>query len=126
MLAEALRNQWGDRPGMGPLFRQFNAETTRVNPGDALIEFDAVSIHESDRTIDIATQAYSLQNESISRDTYVYEDGTTMSNREAFMSTLARINTRTMRIFRTTPQATYERLMREAAERRREGKRKGG
>jgi hypothetical protein len=125
MLIETLRNQWRDRPGMGPLFRQFNAETKRVNPGDPLIEFDSVSIHEANRAIDIATQAYSLQNESISKDTYLYEDGTPMSNREAFMSMLARINTRTMRSFRTTPQATYEQLMREAAERRRERRRKG-
>ena len=126
MLTETLRSQWRDRPGIGPLFRQFKAETERVDPGDPPIEFDSVSIREANRAIDIATQAYSLQNESISSDTYTYEDGTPMNNREAFMSALARINTRTMRIFRTTPKATYEQLMRDAAARRLEKRRKGG
>ncbi len=62
----------------------------------------------SDETaIDIATQAYSPENYSIQRDTYIYDDGSQMSNRERVMMDLARINTKTLNALRQMPQQSY-------------------
>jgi hypothetical protein len=50
-----------------------------------------------------------------------FDENAPIGNREAVMSALARKNTKAMRIFRTSPHATYEQLMlREQADRRRD------
>jgi hypothetical protein len=124
MVADCAVNQWHDRVGIGPLFRQLNGETRRIDPDSPAIEFDSVLAHEARRAIDIATQAYSLQNDSIENDTYIYDDGTQMSDRERLMLTLARINTKTMKTLRRMPPEKYAQIMREATARRAKGNKK--
>jgi hypothetical protein len=118
LLEYCATNQWRDRVGVGPLYRQLAGETRRIDPDDEPIEFDSVSEHEARRAIDIATQAYSVQNESAERDAYIYDDGTRMAAREAFMFDLARINTMTSNVLRKTSPEKYKEIMREAATRR--------
>lgn len=101
-----LLNAWPDRLNAGPLFRQFNGETVKIAEDGAPLEFDSVSLEEARRMVDIATQAYSLQNESIERDTIVSEDGVTQPNSE-FMRTAARFNRKTLLIFRSTTPEQY-------------------
>jgi hypothetical protein len=101
-----LLNAWPDRVNAGPLFRQFNAETVQINADDAPIEFDSVTLKESNRTIDIATQAYSLQNESVERDTIIGEDRSVEPNSE-FMKGAARYNRKVLQMMRSTTPEQY-------------------
>lgn len=118
MVTYCSRNQWRDRAGQGPLFRQLNGRIQRIDPSGSSIGFDSVLPREARRAIDIATQVYSLQNYSIDRDSYIYDDETPLAGRARYMHTLARINTRTMNVFRRTPPEQYTRIMQEAAARR--------
>jgi hypothetical protein len=123
MLEYCLRSQWRDRGGVGPLFRQFSGQTQRIDQNDPLIEFDSVRDNEARRLSDIAAQAYTLLNESVARDTYIYEDGTRTGSREEFMNLLAKLNTRTANALRKMTPGKYKQMMEEATARRsKEGK----
>ncbi len=125
MLTDCARHQWRDRIGIGPLFRQFKGVTRRIGPDGPRIEFDSVLDSEARRMIDIATQAYTLQNDSIMRDTYIYEDGTYMGDKEALMISLARANTKTANVFRKIAPERYNQIMQDAADRRAKNKAAG-
>jgi hypothetical protein len=70
-----MKHAWPGRNGLGPLIRQFSRKSIRIGAEDAPLEFDSVILKEANRAQDIATQAYSLQNESIRLDPRSYDDG---------------------------------------------------
>jgi len=102
-----LCNAWPDRANTGPLFRQFNGETVQINEDGEPLAFDSVSLKEARRTVEIATQAYSLQNESVARDTYQTEDGCIVRPNSEFMRTAARFNRKTLQMLRSTTGEQY-------------------
>jgi hypothetical protein len=106
-----LQHAWPGRNGLGPLFRQFSQETVEVSSDSDLIEFDGVSDREANRTVDIATQAYSFQNESVRMDSRIFEDGE-MLNDGGFMKACIRENTKYLHILRNLPQERYEQAWR--------------
>ena len=61
-----MNHAWPGRNGLGPLIRQLSGRSVRVDAENEPLEFDSVTLRESNRAQDIATQAYSFQNESIS------------------------------------------------------------
>jgi hypothetical protein len=70
---DSRADTWPGRDRVGPLFRQFANRTEQIGPHDEPLEFDSVSLAEANRTVDIGTQAYCLQNKSVSDDQYVGE-----------------------------------------------------
>jgi hypothetical protein len=95
-----MRHAWPGRNGLGPLVRQFSKKSIRVNPNDPGLEFDAVTLSEANRTQDIATQAYSFQNESIRLDPRSYDDGTRYEGAEV-AELFARENVAVMQAIRS-------------------------
>jgi hypothetical protein len=104
-----LANSWPNRNGVGPLFRQFTDRTVQIGPDDPPLEFDSVSHKEASRAIDIATQAYALQNESVANDSYVGHTDYVKSakaNRKEFI----RYNCKTMTLLRNMSPEKYARF----------------
>lgn len=66
-----LSRTWPGRIGAGPLFRQLKSHTIQLDSADSSIEFDSVTGGECWRAIDLALQAYVLQNTAIGGDRYV-------------------------------------------------------
>jgi hypothetical protein len=100
-----LLNSWPDRANIGPLFRQFDGETIQIDEDGEPLVFDSVSLKEARRTINIATQAYSLQNESVTRDPILDEDGCVVRPNSGFMRTAAQFNRKKLTMLRgTTPE----------------------
>lgn len=126
MVEYCSKNQWLNRIGVGPIYRQFNARTERIDPSDPPIEFDSVSLKEAARAIDIAAQAYTLLNDSIARDTYTYDDGSRMNGKEELLISLARHNTKVANGLRKVSPERYGRLMKETVSRRLEKSRRMG
>jgi hypothetical protein len=93
------QNGWDSRIGQGPLYRQFAGQTLRINADDPPIEFDSILADEARRAIDIATQAYWLQNIASQRDSYLYDDGTYVKQARS-MRLLEKVGTKQMRAFR--------------------------
>lgn len=105
-LDHCLANSWSGRNGVGPLFRQFVEKTVQIDPDDHPIEFDSVSLREARRMVDIATQAYGLQNESIADDNYVGPASYVaplIAARKAFVQ----FNRRTISMFRSMSPEDY-------------------
>jgi hypothetical protein len=105
-----LQRAWPGRNGLGPLYRQFLGETIEVGPEDRPLEFDSITLAEARRAIDLGTQAYQVQNESIRRDPTVYDDGTTYEG-QRIMRLYAKENALLMRAIRRMPQETYNELI---------------
>lgn len=100
-----LRRAWIGRNGVGPLYRQFLHRTVEISSGDPPLDFDSITIAEAHRAIDLATQAYRLQNVSSRDDPKVYDDGTPYEGARA-MKLYAKENTRVMQAIRRMPQET--------------------
>lgn len=105
-----LRHAWPGRNGLGPLYRQFLHGTMEVGPEDPPLEFDSITFAEAHRAIDLGSQAYSLQNESIRRDPQTYDDGANYEG-ERTMKLYAKENTLVMRAIRRMPQEIYNELI---------------
>ncbi|MEJ1962934.1 MAG: hypothetical protein WDO56_15855 [Gammaproteobacteria bacterium] len=103
-----MQRAWPGRNALGPLIRQFSNESVQLNPDGALLDFDSVSDTEANRTVDIATQAYSLQNRSIETDPRSYEDGGSVSN-DGVIKAFVKENTKTLHVLRNlTPEQLKE------------------
>jgi hypothetical protein len=111
-----MKHAWPGRNGVGQLIRQFYGRSVRVDAEDEPLEFDSVTLRESNRAQDIATQAYSLQNESIRLNPREFEDGGVFEG-AAGMDAFARENTATMEAIRATSSVEYKK-QREALEER--------
>jgi hypothetical protein len=68
-----LRHAWPGRNGLGSLYRQFPHETVEIQfPHETVeigseyppLEFDSITLAEARRGVDLASQAYGLQNEA--------------------------------------------------------------
>ncbi len=105
-----LANSWAGRNGVGPLFRQFVGETELIGPDDPPLEFDSVSLTEANRMIDIATQAYSLQNDSVANDRYRGKRAQVQSA-TAMKKKFARLNRKTMIAIRNLKPEEYLRAL---------------
>ena len=92
-------------------------KTIRVHCDDDGLEFDSVSIREANRTQDIVTQAYSLQNESIRMDARTYDDGQEYEGYKD-MEIFARENTIAMEAIRATTPEQYARDRQELKKKR--------
>lgn len=112
-----MEHAWPGRNGLGPLVRQFGKKTIRVHCDDDGLEFDSVSIREANRTQDIVTQAYSLQNESIRMDARTYDDGQEYEGYKD-MEIFARENTIAMEAIRATTPEQYARDRQELKKKR--------
>ena len=108
MVDHVDRNAWPHRQRLGPLFRQFAADTIQINSGDPDIEFDEVSLADARRAVDISTQAYTLLVDSLDREPSHYEDGSVFDR--AHMKETARYNTRVAKYMRQLPKEKYEEL----------------
>lgn len=105
-----LKRAWPGRNGLGPLYRQFLDQTVEVSSDDSLFEFDSITIAEAHRAIDLGSQAYSLQNESIRRDPTTYDDGTAYEG-ASMIKAYAKENTLTLHAIRNMPQETYNAIV---------------
>jgi len=105
-----MQHAWPGRNGLGPLYRQFPGETVEIGSEDLPLNFDSISYKEANRTIDLATQAYSLQNESVRRDPSTDNDGTAYEGK-LMMKLYAKENTRLMQAIRNMPEETYNQLV---------------
>jgi len=105
-----LQRAWPGRNGLGPLYRQFVHETVEISADDPPLEFDSITLAEAHRAIDLGTQAYNFQNESIRRDPTTYDDGTSYYG-GAIMKRYAKENTLLMHAIRSLPQETYNDLI---------------
>jgi hypothetical protein len=112
-----MKHAWPGRNGLGPLIRQFSRKSIRVAAEAPPLEFDSVSLKEANRTQDIATQAYSFQNESIRLDPRVYDDGTKYVGGE-IMDIYAQENTELMQAIRSLSPEQNEQQRRELEARR--------
>ena len=100
---------WPGRNGVGPLFRQFKGNTIQIGPDDEDIAFDTVSNDEARRTVDIATQAYSFQNESVARDEYESADLATVEHCKMQNKDNLAFNRRALKILRSMTPEEYKR-----------------
>ncbi len=105
-----LQHAWPGRNGLGPLIRQFAGKSIEIGSEDAPLEFDSVSLSEAKGTVDIATQAYSLQNESIRRDPDTFDDGSRF-DADPPMKVYAKENTAVLRALRQLPLEQYNELV---------------
>lgn len=104
-----LNKAWPGRNGVGPLFRQFKGNTIQIGPDDEDIAFDTVSNDEARRTVDIATQAYSFQNESVARDEYESADLATVEHCKMQNKDNLVFNRRALKILRSMTPEEYKR-----------------
>jgi hypothetical protein len=111
-----LERAWPGRNGLGPLVRQFTHETVEICEDGPPIEFDSVSLAEANRAVDIATQAYSFQNESIRTDPTTFDDGSRFTS-DPNMKILAKENTAVLRTLRNMPSERYAELATQVARR---------
>jgi hypothetical protein len=105
-----LKHAWPGRNNLGPLCRQFLHGTVEIEPDDPSLEFDSISLAEARRAIDLASQAYSVQNESIRREPTEYDDGT-RSEGMGMMKIYAKENRLMMQAIRSMPQETYNAIV---------------
>jgi len=105
-----LRRAWPGRNGLGSLYRQLSHRTVEIGPDNAPLEFDSITHAEANRAIDLGSQAYSLQNESIRGDPRTYGDGTSYEG-QSMMGLYAKENTLVMNAIRSMPQDTYNELI---------------
>jgi hypothetical protein len=105
-----LRHAWPGRNGLGPLYRQFLGETVEIGSGGLPLDFDSISLEEANRAVDLASQAYSLQNESVRRDPSTYDDGATYEG-QLTTKVYTKENSRLMNAIRNMPQETYNQLV---------------
>jgi hypothetical protein len=64
-LQRCLDQSWAERPAVGPLFRQYPHETLCISASSPRIEFDAVRDREARSLVDVATQTYQRQIDSL-------------------------------------------------------------
>jgi hypothetical protein len=102
-----LLNAWPNRMNTGPLFRQYNGERVQIDEDHEPLKFDSVSLEEARRTVDIATQAYSLQNHSTEVDSVLDESGAIVQPNSEFMRTAARFNRKVLQTLRSTTPEQY-------------------
>jgi len=105
-----LKHAWPGRNNLGPLYRQFLDETVEIGSDDPPLEFDSITLVEARRAIDLASQAYSVQNESVRREPTQYDDGTTSEGLGA-MKSYAKENALMIQAIRNMPQETYNAIV---------------
>lgn len=104
-----MQRPWPGRNGLGPLVRQFSHDSVEIDEDGPPIEFDSVSLAEANRAVDLATQAYSLQNESIRIEPTTFDDGSAVIT-DPSMKTLAKENTAMLRALREMTPERYAEL----------------
>jgi hypothetical protein len=112
-----MKHAWPGRNGLGPLIRQFSGRSMRVRATDAPLEFDSVTLSEANRAQDIATQAYSFQNESIRLDPRQYDNEAAYEGTD-LLNAYARENTEVMEAIRRTSPEQYKEQREEMEARR--------
>lgn len=109
-LEHCLSNSWPGRNGVGQLFRQFRGSTIQIGPDDEEVIFDSVSDEEARRTVDIATQAYSLQNESVRGDKYESSDSVVIEFQKRQNKENLRFNRKILKTLRSMTPNEYKKL----------------
>jgi len=102
-----LDHAWPGRNGLGPLYRQLSGETREISYDDAPLGFDSISPNETNRAVDIATQAYELQNESVRMDPRTFVDGAKLQD-GGFMKACVKENGKIMHAIRNMSTEKYE------------------
>jgi len=104
-----LKHAWPGRNGLGPLVRQFAHGSVEIDEDGPPLEFDSISRAEANRPLDIATQAYSLQNDSIRGGPTTFDDGSPFTG-DPHMKDLTEENTAVLRTLRNMPPEQYAEL----------------
>lgn len=94
-----LANAWPGRNNVGPLVRQFRGHAEMVDPEGPAIEFDEVSLAESNTALDIAMEAYRLQIVSSESDSDRYDDETPVPGMKEGRRRTAAWNRATMKAY---------------------------
>lgn len=103
-------NAWPGRATLGPLLRQLSSHTVRVGQGDICIEFDSISMREANRAVDIATQAYYLQVESVRNERRVASNQALLDSHSALVREAIKLNRKTAGILRSLSPDDYARF----------------
>lgn len=106
-----LQRAWPGRNGLGPLYRQFLHKSVEVNSTHDPLRFDSITLAEAHRAIDLASQAYCFQNESVRSDPTSYDDGRTHEDLDEVIKVFTKENTQVMHALRNMPQESYNALV---------------
>jgi len=109
-LQRCLDQSWPERPAVGPLFRQYSHETVRTSASSPPVAFDVVRECEARSLVDVATQTYQCQIDSLGDAAISSADPQVVRNYNASKKALIAYNRLVISKYRSIPPKNFRQL----------------